>query len=152
MNKKAIYLLVGIILVLIAAVVTQNIIKNKRKIKDEPLEHIITIQSDDKKIKAETGSFCYRNGACIDKVDFQDFNYDSLSTYYDNKLYIENLDGNLKSITESSMIEAGRKIRCTPLSGADEFLVAKKALVSMNMLIFDPSLFEYLEEKMDIFR
>ncbi len=60
-------------------------------------------------------------------------------------------DGNLKSITESSMIEEGRKIRCTPLSGADEFLVAKKALVSMNMLIFDPSLFEYLEEKMDIF-
>jgi hypothetical protein len=60
-------------------------------------------------------------------------------------------DGNLKSITESSMIEEGRKIRCTPLSGADEFLVAKKALVSMNMLIFDPSLFEYLEEKMEIF-
>ena len=60
-------------------------------------------------------------------------------------------DGNLLSIVESSIIEDGAKIACTPLNGSKEFKIAKKALVSMNMLIFDPSLFEYLEKKMDIF-
>jgi len=61
------------------------------------VEHIISIRSNDKKIEAFTGSFCYRN-ACIDKIDFQDFNYDLISSYYDNKLYIDNLDGSINSI------------------------------------------------------
>lgn len=61
-------------------------------------EHIITIRANDKIINANTGSFCYKDGNCIDKIDFQDFNYDALTTYYDNKLYIDNLDGNIKSI------------------------------------------------------
>ena len=61
-------------------------------------EHKISIKSNDKKIEAETGSFCYKSGSCIDKVDFQDFKYDVIKSYYDNKLYIENLDGTIKSI------------------------------------------------------
>ena len=64
-------------------------------------EHIISIKSNDKIINANTGSFCYENdsyGSCIDKIDFQDFKYDVISSYYNNKLYIENLDGNIKSI------------------------------------------------------
>ena len=56
-------------------------------------------------------------------------------------------DGRLIQITESSIIEDGNKISCTPLSGADEFKVEKDALVSMNMLVFDQSLFELLDEK-----
>ena len=64
-------------------------------------EHIISIRSDDKIIDANTGSFCYVNakgGSCIDKIDFQDFRYDIISSYYNNKLYIDNLDGSIKSI------------------------------------------------------
>ena len=64
-------------------------------------EHRISIRSNDKIIDAITGSFCYYNasyGSCIDKIDFQDFRYDVISSYYSNKLYINNLDGSIKNI------------------------------------------------------
>lgn len=61
-------------------------------------EHVINIRSNDKIIIAETGSFCYKSGECVDKIDFQDFNYDIISSYYENKLSIENLDGMIKSV------------------------------------------------------
>lgn len=61
-------------------------------------EHVISIRSNDKIIKAETGSFCYKSGEYVDKIDFQDFNYDIISSYYENKLSIENLDGMIKSV------------------------------------------------------
>ena len=61
-------------------------------------EHKISIKSNDKIIDANTGSFCYKNGSCIDKIDFQDFTYDVIKSYYNNKLYIDNLDGTIKSI------------------------------------------------------
>ena len=61
-------------------------------------EHVINIRSNDRIIKAETGSFCYKSGECVDKIDFQDFNYDIISSYYENKLSIENLDGMIKSV------------------------------------------------------
>lgn len=61
-------------------------------------EHVINIRSNDKIIKAETGSFCYKSGECVDKIDFQDFNYDIISSYYENKLSIENLKGTIKSV------------------------------------------------------
>lgn len=61
-------------------------------------EHVINIRSNDKIIKAETGSFCYKRGECVDKIDFQEFNYDIISSYYENKLSIENLDGTIKSV------------------------------------------------------
>ena len=61
------------------------------------------------------------------------------------------ISGNLLSIKESSLIEKDGKIVCTPLNGDKEFKIARDALVSMNMLVFDPSLFKYLEEKMNIF-
>ena len=56
-------------------------------------------------------------------------------------------DGRLIQITECSIIEDGNKISCEPLSGAEEFKVEKDALVSMNMLVFDQSLFKLLDEK-----
>lgn len=61
-------------------------------------EHVINIRSNDKIIKAETGSFCYKSGECVDKIDFQEFNYDIISSYYENKLFIENLEGTIKSV------------------------------------------------------
>lgn len=65
------------------------------------IEHIISIKSNNKIIEANTGSFCYENaigGSCVDKIDFQDFKYDIIPSFYDNKLYIDNLDGSIKSI------------------------------------------------------
>ena len=61
-------------------------------------EHVINIRSNDKIIKAETGSFCYKSGECVYKIDFQVFNYDIISSYYENKLSIENLEGTIKSV------------------------------------------------------
>ena len=65
---------------------------------------------------------------------------------------LEAKDGKLKSLIESKIErnDAG-KIIAEPLSGADSFEVSEDALVSMNMLCFDPSLFPYLEEKMNKF-
>lgn len=57
----------------------------------------------------------------------------------------------LKSITESSIIEDGNDILCTPLNGGADFRISKDALVSMNMLIFDLSVFPYIEEKTQLF-
>ena len=61
-------------------------------------EHVISIKTNNKIINANTGSFCYKSGECVDKIDFQNFSYDVISTYYGNKLYIDNLDGTIKSI------------------------------------------------------
>lgn len=61
-------------------------------------EHKISIRSNDKIVDANTGSFCYKEGTCLDKIDFQDFHYNVIASYYDNKLYLNNLDGSIKSI------------------------------------------------------
>lgn len=60
-------------------------------------EHKISIRSNDKIVDANTGSFCYNEGTCLDKTDFQDFHYNVIASYYDNKLYLNNLDGSIKS-------------------------------------------------------
>lgn len=54
----------------------------------------------------------------------------------------------LQEITESSIerIE-NSKIMATPLSGDEPFEVEENDTVSMNMLLFTPSIFKYLEEK-----
>ena len=98
MKKKYIYLTLIILVLLIAL---GFIICSKTKKKEDTdinkIEHVISIRTGNKKIDAVTGSFCYKN-ACIDKIDFQDFEYDTIPTYYGNKLYIENLDGTIKSV------------------------------------------------------
>jgi len=81
--------------------------------------------------------------------------YEAIKTMTDNgsvkRGVIATDNGHLKSITESSLIKDGNQILCTPLSGAPEFKINNEDLVSMNMLIFNPSIFPYLKEKMDIF-
>lgn len=61
-------------------------------------EHIISIKNNDKIVNASTGSFCYKNGSCLDKIDFQDFKYDVITSYFNDRLYIGNLEGTIKSI------------------------------------------------------
>lgn len=62
-----------------------------------------------------------------------------------------NEEGTLETITESSISYEGNKIIAKPLSGATEFEVSKDTLVSMNLLIFDKSIFTYIENKMTEF-
>ena len=60
-------------------------------------------------------------------------------------------DNKLTGIKESSVGREGTKIIARPLSGEKEFDLEDDALVSMNMLLFNPSIFPYLEEKFKIF-
>jgi len=64
---------------------------------------------------------------------------------------IESNNDLLKSITESNLITEQDKIACTPLNGTDKFYIEKNHLVSMNILIFDTTIFPYIEEKMSVF-
>lgn len=59
----------------------------------------------------------------------------------------EGEDGYLTEIIESSIKKDGSKYYAEPLNGEDAFYVDGDALVSMNMLIFTPKIFEYLETK-----
>ena len=56
-------------------------------------------------------------------------------------------NGILKSITECKIEKKDDKIIATPLNGGEEFELNKDSLVSMNLLAFDLSIFEYLDEK-----
>ena len=84
--------------------------------------------------------------------EYATIGYEAIKTMTDNgavkRGVIFTKDGKLDSIIESSMIEDNDKIACTPLNGEEPFYIEKDSSVSMNMLAFDPSLFEYLEEKM----
>ena len=53
----------------------------------------------------------------------------------------------LIKLTESSVERVGEKIYATPLNGTDKFEVAEDDTVSMNMLLFTPSIFSYIEKK-----
>ena len=64
---------------------------------------------------------------------------------------IKEENGNLKYITESKLEYIDGKIVASPLDGSKPFMVDSDSLVSMNMLTFDLSIFEFLKERMDIF-
>ena len=59
----------------------------------------------------------------------------------------EQKDGLLTRIVESKVERVDGKIIASPLSGAEEFEVAEDQTVSMNMLLFTPSIFEYIEKE-----
>lgn len=52
----------------------------------------------------------------------------------------------LKSITESKIEKIGNEIVASPLDGSDSFTVNSDDTVSMNFLLFTPSIFVYIEE------
>lgn len=61
-------------------------------------------------------------------------------------------DNFLAEITESSVERVDNNtIMATPLSGAKPFIVAEDDTVSMNMLLFTPSIFNYIEENFSVF-
>lgn len=58
------------------------------------------------------------------------------------------IEGNeLTRLTESSVERIKDKIIAKPLNGSAEFEVQEDDMVSMNMLLFTPSVFGYIEEK-----
>lgn len=57
-------------------------------------------------------------------------------------------NGKLKDLIESSVEKIDDKIIAKPLDGDTEFTVEDDSLVSMNMLLFTPKIFDYLEEKL----
>ena len=62
------------------------------------------------------------------------------------------VDGNkLTAIIESSVERVDGTIIATPLDGRDSFKVDDEATVSMNMLLFNPSIFDYIEKEFPIF-
>ncbi len=54
----------------------------------------------------------------------------------------------LEAIIESSVERVEGKIIASPLNGSQPFTVNETAIVSMNMLLFTPDIFTYLEEKL----
>lgn len=60
-------------------------------------------------------------------------------------------NGILKSITESKIEEIDGKIKATALNSGEEYELNRDALVSMNLLAFDLSIFDYLNKKIDEF-
>lgn len=60
-------------------------------------------------------------------------------------------NGILKSITESKIEEIDGKIKATALNSGEEYELNRDALVSMNLLAFDLSIFDYLDKKIEEF-
>ena len=83
--------------------------------------------------------------------EYATIGYEAIKTMTENgsvkRGVIFSNENKLDSIVESSIIEDGNKIACTPLNGAEPFKIEKDSLVSMNMLLFDTSIFTYLDEK-----
>ncbi|MBQ3021533.1 MAG: NTP transferase domain-containing protein [Bacilli bacterium] len=56
------------------------------------------------------------------------------------------VEGKLNGIIESSIEKSGDHIHCKSLSNGKEFDIEDNRLVSMNMLLFTPKIFDYLEK------
>lgn len=57
----------------------------------------------------------------------------------------------LDVLIESSIEKKGNKIIASPLDGREAFTIKKDTLVSMNMLVFRPNIFDYIGNKIDEF-
>lgn len=60
-------------------------------------------------------------------------------------------DGLLISLKECRVKKIDKKIVCTPLDESESFEVNDNAFVNMNMLLFTPKIFDYLESDMNLF-
>ncbi len=62
-----------------------------------------------------------------------------------------NSQNELISLIESKVILKEEKIEAIPLDGSPSFQTEKNTIASMNMLLFDPTIFKILEEKQEKF-
>ena len=58
---------------------------------------------------------------------------------------------NLVNIIESKVERINGSIVASPLDGRESFIVEENRTVSMNMLLFNPTIFSYVESKLDLF-
>ena len=88
----------------------------------------------------------------IDKFHYAIVGYEVENTLSPNgsaKRGVCRVKGNkLESIIESSVLKEDNKIIARPLDGRDSFLISSDTIVSMNLLLFTPDIFPYLEEKL----
>ena len=63
----------------------------------------------------------------------------------------KDINGTLTDLIESSVERIDNKIIAKPLDGGEEFTVEDDTLVSMNLLLFTPNIFTYLEDKLNEF-
>ena len=61
--------------------------------------------------------------------------------------YCQQENGYLKNLIESKVYRENDKIKVEPLDGKEPFYAMDNDLVSMNMFIFNPNIFNYLEEQ-----
>ena len=64
---------------------------------------------------------------------------------------ISSKDNQLTEIIESNIEKIGDKIMASPLAGTEPFEVEEDSLVSMNMIVFPPNFFDYIEANFDDF-
>ncbi len=60
-------------------------------------------------------------------------------------------NGELVDLIESSVERVNGEIVASPLNGSEPFKVTEDTLVSMNLLLFTPQIFEVLEKKLTLF-
>lgn len=60
-------------------------------------------------------------------------------------------NGELVDLIESSVERVNSEIVASPLNGSEPFKVTEDTLVSMNLLLFTPQIFEVLEKKLTVF-
>ena len=60
-------------------------------------------------------------------------------------------NGELVDLIESSVERVNGEIVASPLNGSEPFKVTEDALVSMNLFLFTPQIFEVLEKKLTVF-
>ena len=60
-------------------------------------------------------------------------------------------NGELVDLIESSVERVNGEIVASPLNGSEPFKVTEDTLVSMNLLLFTPQIFEVLEKKLAVF-
>ena len=78
-------------------------------------------------------------------------NNEAISILVDCGFTILDDNNELITIIESSTELDGNIVKVSPLDGSSPFEVEKDTICSMNMLLFTPSLFNILEEKLPIF-
>ena len=64
---------------------------------------------------------------------------------------IDEKDGNLEKIVESSIINNNGVIEATDLHSEEKRIISEDTKVSMNMIAFNPSIMDYIENKFDDF-
>lgn len=126
-------------------------------IRDFVKEPFAIINSDDFYGRDAFGlAYNYLSNVDVNSNMYAMIGYKAVNTLTENgsvKRGVSKIDeeGNLLSITESKLELVDGNIIASPLNGDNEFKVDKDAIVSMNFLLFTPSIFKYLEREFKLF-